>query len=475
MPRLDRTTEAMLLDMDGTLLDSGASVERVRSARAGEHGRRPGAAVRDGRGSAPGERRVVRQVGFAQAALGFTVNSLGACLVLLARDLGVHPGELAWLSSSFGAGLLAVGAAGPLVLRPGPRPALLTAALVAAAGAALLAVAPVEAAAATGALLLGLGAAGLVLVTPALLHGPDAAARLARANAAASVSALLGPPAIGALDAAGANGRLALLLAVPPLLFLAADSRARPPVDSGARDRRPPAGPRSSRPEADAADRAHDSSPAHGFSPAHGPSRAHDPSPVRGSYPAQGDGGGSGPPVGRRAAGAWAAIVAAVSMEFCFTIWATTRLQDTGLTAAAAAATATAFLVGMAAGRLAAPRLLGRGVPVVPLGCGFAAAGTLAVALTASPAPVAAGLLAAGLGIAPLYPVTLARLVQVPGLTAARSAAYGALASGTAILAAPAALAALGAALDLRTAFLVTVPPLAAVLAAASWPRARPE
>ncbi|GGK83455.1 hypothetical protein Ppa06_42610 [Planomonospora parontospora subsp. parontospora] len=474
MPRLDRTTEAMLLDMDGTLLDSGASVERVRSARAGEHGQRPGAAVRDGRGSAPGERRVVRQVGFAQAALGFTVNSLGACLVLLARDLGVHPGELAWLSSSFGAGLLVVGAAGPLVLRPGPRPALLTAALVAAAGAALLAVAPMAAAAATGALLLGLGAAGLVLVTPALLHGPDAAARLARANAAASVSALLGPPAIGALDAVGANGRLALLLAVPPLLFLAADSRARPPADSGARDRRPPAGPRSSRPEADSGGRAHDPSPSHGPFRAHVPSRAHDSSPVRGSHPAQG-GGGSGPPVGRRAAGAWAAIVAAVSMEFCFTIWATTRLQDTGLTAAAAAATATAFLVGMAAGRLAAPRLLGRGVPVVPLGCGFAAAGTLAVALTASPAPVAAGLLAAGLGIAPLYPVTLARLVQVPGLTAARSAAYGALASGTAILAAPAALAVLGAALDLRTAFLVTVPPLAAVLAAASWPRARPE
>ncbi|WP_068893838.1 MFS transporter [Planomonospora sphaerica] len=408
-----------------------------------------GGTARDGQGDARQERRVVRQVGFAQAALGFTINSLGACLVLLARDLGAHPGELAWLSSSFGAGLLVVGAAGPLVLRPGPRPALFSAALVAAAGAALLAVAPVAAAAAAGALLLGLGAAGLVLVTPALLHGPDAAARLARANAAASVSALLGPPAIGALDAAGANGRLALLLAVPPLLFLAADSRARTAAAPGVRDRRPPAGPRSPRPDAGTAGRARDSSPA------------------------QWSGGGSGPSVGRRAAVAWAAIVVAVSMEFCFTIWATTRLQDTGLTAAAAAATATAFLVGMAAGRLAAPRLIEREVPVVPLGCGLAAAGTLLVALTDAPVPVAAGLLAAGLGIAPLYPVTLARLVQVPGLTTARSAAYGALASGTAILAAPAALAALGTALGLRTAFLVAVPPLAVVLAGASWPRTR--
>ncbi|MEV0201775.1 hypothetical protein [Nonomuraea sp. NPDC050691] len=121
---------------------------------------------------------MVRRVAFAQVALGFTVNSLGACLVLLARDLGTPAGELAWLSSSFGAGLLVVGAAGRWALGYGPRRAMLGSALVAAAGAALLATAPVAPPAAAGALLLGLGAAGLVLVTPALLRGPDAAARL---------------------------------------------------------------------------------------------------------------------------------------------------------------------------------------------------------------------------------------------------------------------------------------------------------
>ncbi|MET7463121.1 hypothetical protein [Nonomuraea sp. NPDC005501] len=170
---------------------------------------------------------------------------------------------------------------------------------------------------------------------------------------------------------------------------------------------------------------------------------------------------------------AWAVIVVAVSMEFCFTIWGTARLQVTGLAPGTAAAAATAFLVGMAAGRLVAPRLLARDLPVVPLGCGLTAAGTLAVSLTDAPLPVAAGLVVAGLGIAPFYPVTLARLVQVPGLTVARSSAYGALASGTAILAAPAVLAALGAALDLRAAYLVTVLPLAAVLAVATLPAAR--
>ncbi|MEV0200982.1 hypothetical protein AB0H81_31750, partial [Nonomuraea sp. NPDC050691] len=292
-------------------------------------------------------------------------------------------------------------------------------------------------------------------------------ARLARANAAASVSALLGPLAIGALDALAVNGRLALLLAVPPLLFLAADTWRGAPADEDAPG------------EANAHGQPADHLPeAHGAGSPRQPhehqDRTHQPRGLQDSaHQPRGRraGGGGRPASGRwRVAARWAAIVVGVSMEFCFTIWATARLQATGLPAGAAAATATAFLVGMAAGRLVAPRLIARDLPVVPWGCGVAGAGTLAVALTDAPLPVAAGLVVAGVGIAPFYPVTLARLMQAPGLAAARSAAYGALASGTAILAAPALLAALGAALDLRTAYLVTVLPLAAVLAAATLP-----
>ncbi|MFG1750988.1 MFS transporter [Streptosporangium sandarakinum] len=398
---------------------------------------------------------MTRQVGVAQAALGFSVNSLGACLVLLAGDLGTPPENLAWLASSFGAGLLAVGAAGSMLLRSGSRPALFAAALVTAAGAVLLATGAAAAVAAAGALLLGLGAAGIVLVTPALLRGPGAAAGLARANAVGSVSAMLGPPAIGALETAGADGRLALLLAVPPLLFLAADTRPRAasPVDAEGSTPAP----------FSVVDRPGDTSPA-------GEDRSGDTSPAgkdpSGAPAPAADAGTRGRT--RRTAGAWAAIVAAVSIEFCFTIWATARLRDTGLSDGGSAAAATAFLVGMAAGRLAAARLVGRGFPVIPVGCGLAAAGTLLVALPGAPAPVAAGLTLAGLGVAPLYPVTLARLVGVPGLTAARSAAYGALASGTAILAAPTGIAVLGAALELRAALLIAVLPLAAGLAAAT-------
>ncbi|MET9067441.1 hypothetical protein [Streptosporangium sandarakinum] len=421
---------------------------------------------------------MTRQVGVAQAALGFSVNSLGACLVLLAGDLDAPPESLAWLASSFGAGLLVVGAAGSMLLRSGSRPALFTAALVTAAGAVLLATGAAAAVAAAGALLLlGLGAAGIVLVTPALLRGPGAAAGLARANAVGSVSAILGPPAIGALETAGADGRLALLLAVPPLLFLAADTRPRAASPVDAEGSAPALFPMADRPGGTppaGRDRSGDTSPA-GKDPSGdtfpaGKGRSGDTSPAgedpSGAPAPAADAGTRGRT--RRTAGAWAAIVAAVSIEFCFTIWATARLRDTGLSDGGSAAAATAFLVGMAAGRLAAARLVGRGFPVIPAGCGLAAVGTLLVALPGAPAPVAAGLTLAGLGVAPLYPVTLARLVGVPGLTAARSAAYGALASGTAILAAPSGIAVLGAVLDLRAALLLAVLPLAAGLAAAT-------
>jgi MFS family permease len=101
----------------------------------------------------------------------------------------------------------------------------------------------------------------------------------------------------------------------------------------------------------------------------------------------------------------------------------------------------------------------------VPVGCAVVVAGTLAVAVPNGPVPVVVGLVVAGLGTAAFYPVTLARLVQVPGMSHLRGPAFGALASGTAILVAPVVLAALGAALDLRAAYLLAVLPLAAALA----------
>ncbi len=118
----------------------------------------------------------------------------------------------------------------------------------------------------------------------------------------------------------------------------------------------------------------------------------------------------------------------------------------------------------MALGRLAGPRVIGRG-PVVALAAAVSAAGAVGVALAGATAPVAASLVLAGLGVAVLYPVTLADLTQAPGLRAAHAASLGALASGVAILAAPPALAALGEAVDLRLAFLACLPLLAVLVA----------
>jgi hypothetical protein len=368
----------------------------------------------------------VRQAGIAQAALGYAITALGACLVLLAGDFGVPPEELAWLPATFGFGLLVMAPAGPLLLRDGPRPALAGGALAVAAGATLLALAPIPAVAVAGALLLGAGGAAFALVTPALLAGAEAAVQLTKVNAASSSAAVLAPAAIGGLNATGlVNGRLALLLVVPPLLYLAATVRPAEPWPT------PHAGPtRPARPPADA-----------------------DPRPAADA---------ARRPAGGLVARRWVAVVLAVSVEFCFTIWAVARLAAAGLAPGTAAALGTAFPIGMALGRLAGPALIGR-IPVVPIGAAITAAGALVV-VAGGPAAITAGLVVAGAGVATLYPVALAGLVATPRLRATHAASLGALASGTAILAAPAALARLADVVDLRLAFLITLPLLAALL-----------
>ncbi|GAA3334969.1 hypothetical protein GCM10020358_01390 [Amorphoplanes nipponensis] len=345
--------------------------------------------------------------GIAQAGLGYAITALGACLVLLADDFGVPPEALGRLPATFGLGLVIVAPAGPWLLRGGPRPALTGGSLVIAAGVTLLALATVPAVAVAGALLLGLGGAAIVLVTPALLAGAGAATRLAKVTAASSAAAVLAPAAIAALEATGlASGRLALLVAVPPLLFLAVTAR-------------PVAVPSTREP---------------GVRPAAGA-------------------------VARR----WAVVALAVSVEFCFTIWAVARLAAAVPAPGTAAALGTAFPLGMALGRLAGPALIRR-LPVLPVAAAVTAAGATLVVVAGHPAAITAGLVVAGAGVATLYPVTLAGLVATPGLSAGPAVSLGALASGTAILVAPVALARLADVVALRLAFLITLPLLAALL-----------
>jgi hypothetical protein len=366
-------------------------------------------------------------VGIGLVAVGYLLGGLGPCLILLARDLDVPRGELTWLAGGFGVSLLLFGAAGTWLLAAGPARLMRGAAAGLAAGMALLAAAPSVVAAQAGALLAGVGGAGLVLAAPTLLAGTTLAARLTRVNAASSIASVSAPLLMSAVDATTGNGRLALLLPLPALLWLVLvpvrDAAAS--IDS-------------------AAPVAHDS-----LRLASATSRRRV---------------ASRSPLAVRAAVGWLCIVLAVSAEFAFLVWGAARLQDSGLRAPAAAAAAAAFPIGMAAGRLVAP-LLPVALPVVTLGAGLAVAAALAVAAPLSAPLVTAAMAAAGLGIAVLYPVMLARLVRTPGLGPDRGAALGAAASGTAALASPILLDQLAGPAGLRTAFLVVAPVLLVLLA----------
>ncbi|WP_410793812.1 MFS transporter [Kribbella sp. C-35] len=374
------------------------------------------------------------RIGIALSAMGFVLAGLGACVAILARDLDEPTSRLALLSSGFAVGLLLVAVVGPRMLKLWSMPTVLgLGSVVCAVGAVLIAVAPAYVVAIAGGLLVGLGGALLVLVAPLMLNGPTAAARLSRVNAVASGTGILAPLAIGTLDGLGPSGRYAMLAAAPPLLFLALlTRRSRPPH------------PTASKPPWESKEEAGvpvliDSAPAVGL-------------------------GRKWRRVGRRVVmdvgAGWLRVVLSVSVEFCFVVWAVARLVASGLPTAAAALLGSAFPIGMAVGRAIGPIRYRGWSPVFPSGA-LAACGTLLVSLFDAPAVVALGLVVAGLGVAPLYPVTLAALVATPGLSSARLAAVGAMASGTAILIAPALLAVLARVVDLRTAYLVTLPLIA--------------
>jgi hypothetical protein len=360
------------------------------------------------------------RIGVGLSSMGYLLAGLGACVAVLARDLDESTGRLALLSSAFAVGLVVVAVVGPMLLRSWALTSVLRiGSLVCAVGAVLLALAPAYGVAVAGGLCIGLGGALLVLVAPLVLHGPTAAARLSRVNAVASATGILAPIAIGAVDSLGPTGRLALLAAVPPLVGLAVLKVK--PVDS----------------------------------------QPDEPLIVASTGTAA-----------VAVALGWLRVVLAVGVEFCFVVWAVARLLATGLPMATAALLGSAFPIGMAVGRAVGPIHWRTWSPVVPGGL-LAIVGTLLVSLFDSPAAVTTGLVIAGTGVAPLYPVTLAALVATPGPNPTRLAAIGALASGTAILVTTAALASLARLADLRTAYLIAIPLILTLIALSRRPDRR--
>lgn len=352
------------------------------------------------------------QVGLGMVNVGFYVASIGVVLVVLAAEFGVPVESLAWLGSLYGVALIVVAFAGPMLLRFGAHRFLAGSAVVLGVGSLLLAVVPGQFAAYAGVILQAFGTSGLLLVTPGLLNGPGAESKLTTVNGAASMVGIAAPLLFGAAQALGIGARLPMLLVVACMAVLTVLALRYP--------------------------------------------AAIVPNPTHAA---------SGVQRYRRSLVLRRVLtqVSAVAVEFCFVVWGVARLVDTGLGMATAAIVGAAFPVGMAVGRIVGPALIAR-FPMVPVGSVVAAVGTLAVAATQNPAIVGVGQLVAGLGIATMYPITLARVMATPGLPPELGASLGALGSGVAVMLAPAGLAAIATVVDLRTAFLAPLPLLAIML-----------
>ncbi len=337
-----------------------------------------------------------------QAAIGWCVGGLGPVLVLGARDLDIPRYQLSWLGSAFGFGLLGAGLLGRRILARGAEPVTRIGALAISIGVLLLGLGTNPQTLIAGGLLQGIGCSAFLIATPALIGTDSRARRLAIAVGASSVAALLAPGAVSVLDQWLPTGRVALTI---PIVWLAPLGMRRLSAPEGLGiDRR---GEATNRPA--------------------------------GSMSAE---------TWRR----WLVIVLAVAAEFCFWTWGAARLVDAGAGEDTASGLAVAFALGMVLGRIIGPRSLGSLNPIKLSGLGASAAGAAVVGALGLPLLVLA-LFVAGLGIAVLYPVSLSRLLDDPGLSEERLIALAAYASGVAITITPTLLGLLDQVISLRFAF----------------------
>jgi fucose permease len=154
----------------------------------------------------------------------------------------------------------------------------------------------------------------------------------------------------------------------------------------------------------------------------------------------------------------WAAIVLAVSVEFCMIFWSADYLEKIlGLAKPDAALFVSLLLGGMILGRLLGSRLIQgstekRGI-IISLS--IASFGFLLFWGVTVPVVSIAGLFFTGLGIANLYPFILSLALDTAGYQAVQAAARASLASGVAILCLPLILGRLADSLGIRLAYSV--------------------
>jgi fucose permease len=156
----------------------------------------------------------------------------------------------------------------------------------------------------------------------------------------------------------------------------------------------------------------------------------------------------------------WAAIVLAVSVEFCMVFWSADYLEiGLGVPKVNAAQAVSLFLSAMIVGRLASSRLVKRFSThrLVLASILLASAGFLAYWMAGHPMLAEAGLFITGLGVASLYPLILSLAIGAAGGKSVHASARASLASGVAILSLPLVLGRLADAVGIRQAYGVVI------------------
>jgi MFS family permease len=296
----------------------------------------------------------------AISVYAFWLYAYGPALALLRTELHFSYTLLGVYSALWSAGAVLTGACFARLARRLPRVALLWySAAGAVAGAALFAAAGTVALTMLGAAMLGFTGTILLTCAQAILsdgHGPRRDRALTEANVGAAGCAVLAPLLLGLLQGTPAGWRP--VLALPALVLAGLYLRyRREPLPAGSAGRA-----------------------------------------ARGRLPLS----------------CWllATMTAiGIAVEFCPIYFGAELLTGTGLRAAQAATAMSVFYLGILTGRAGGVRLTrraGRAVPLLWASLATTGAGFLFFWLAASPAPAIAGLFLCGLGIANLYPLSLA-------------------------------------------------------------------
>jgi MFS family permease len=349
------------------------------------------------------------------AGYAFWLYAFGPALALLRGELHFSYTMLGAHSALWSGGALLAGAIFAAAARRLPRPVLLSwSALGATAGAGLFVAAPTVAFTLLGAAVLGFAGTTMLTLTQATLsdrHGPRRDRALTEANVAAAGCAVLAPLILGLLHTTtGAGWRLALGL--PAVLLAGLYLRYRHQPLAAVRPGTITADTRTSRRE----------------------------------------------PLSPTCRLLVTLVAASMGVEFCLVYFGAELIASTGMGTARAATAMSIFYLGLLAGRVGGALLTrrsGRTVALLWASLAVTAAGFLLVWLTHVPTLAIVGLSVCGLGVANLYPLSLALALAAAPRNSDTANARTQLLGGAVVTTAPYLLGNLADHVGVRAAFTV--------------------